>query len=350
MKIRELAATALAILLLTACGGGGGQPATTTEQSSEPQTATTSWKSRFNTVDIDFYNGPVVEDKDGALSISSQSGPAGLFFRKSVLRGETYRVMVSGETESGLTSLRIKFDDAEPVFVALNLMNGNFSFEFSDVGDVELLIYSDTAYRYSLAALSIAPCETCVHSSISNARLKARIMSENPELEDLVRADTLQAAAVLTAWVAQTIDQGDPLGPTMLDTALVEVSQPGWIQDKLWDTDLGETFCQGFATYLDKVFNLFGIKSFVLTMGYDQTTFTHVTTIVVIDDVNGKRFYMFDPTFNGTFVDSSDGAWIDLGTLFEQYAATGMDGLECVFESQPLSRTKFVHESSMELF
>lgn len=335
---------------MVACSGGGGQSDPATEQSSGPVTAQDSWKSRFATVDVDFYNNPVVEDKDGELSISSQSGPAGLFFRKSVLRAATYRVTVSGETGAGSTALRIKFDDTEPIFVGLNSMNGDFSFEFSDVGNVELLIYSDTAYRYDLAALSIEQCASCVHSSVSNARLKTRILADNPELEDLIRTDTLRAAEVLTDWVAQIVDQGDPLGPTIRDTALIEVSRPGWLQDNLWDADLGGTFCQGFAAYLDKVFSLFGIKSFVLTMGYDQTYFTHVTNVVVIDQVNGKRFYMFDPTFNGTFVDAFSGAWVDLETLFEQYAEAGMEGLECVFESQPISRTKFVYESSIDHF
>jgi hypothetical protein len=158
------------------------------------------------------------------------------------------------------------------------------------------------------------------------------------------------AAEILTDWVAQTEDLGNKEGPAKFNTALIEVSPPGWIQDNLWDKDIGGTFCQGFATYLDKVFNLFGIKSFVITMGYDQTYFTHVTTIVVIGDADGKRFFIFDPTFNGTFVDAFDGARVDLATLFEQHATLGMERIESSFESMPFSRTIFVHESSIERF
>jgi hypothetical protein len=162
-SLRLLFFAILGFLILSSCNGGSGQSDSPLEQASDSPTEPPSnpkplpdpWKSRFSEFDISLFNSPVIEDKDAVLRISSQDDPAGLFFRKAVLREEVYRVTVSGETEKGYTMLRIKFDDTEPIYVALDLMNGDFSFEFSDVGRIELLIYSETTYRYGLMRLFI---------------------------------------------------------------------------------------------------------------------------------------------------------------------------------------------------
>lgn len=340
--ILSLFASIILSLFLSSCGGNSG--------GSEQTSASGSWIDRFSTVDVAFFNNPIVEDSDGILRISGQGDPDGLYFFTTVIRENVYRVTVSGATEYGYTTLRIKFDDAEPIYVALDLMEGDFYFEFSDVTWIELLIFSDTAYRYALNALSIVQCDSCEHSSISNVRLKTRILAENPGLDITLQENTLRAAEILTDWVAQTVDHADSIGPVNLNTAVVEVAQPGWIQDNLWDNDMGGTFCQGFATYLDKVFSLFGIKSFVITIGYNQTNLTHVTTVVVTDDQNGKRFFMFDPTFNGAFTDLIDGSWVDLATLFEQYETLGMQEMKAAFEPHPILRTKFIRETAIDSF
>lgn len=101
------------------------------------------------------------------------------------------------------------------------------------------------------------------------------------------------------------------------------------IYQDIWLSDAGGSSCSGFAVFLQKVLTLFDIPAFTVDVGYAGTPLTHVTTLV---PYLGK-FYLFDPTLGGVYVDRS-GQYVDFPSV--------VAGAKSSFQASPISRTMFI--------
>lgn len=181
----------------------------------------------------------------------------------------------------------------------------------ADASTLELLIYADQAFEYRLSSAGISECATCKPTQQVDDELRARIVADVPPLSSLNQLGQLELARLLTAWTAANLDHGWTTKLKIRNSAWVEMLSPGRLQSELWDVDAGGTSCYGFAVFLDKIFKLFGIEAFVIDIGLQDKTLTHVTNVVVVREGASRRYYAFDPTFNGTIL-GSNGDFVDI--------------------------------------
>jgi hypothetical protein len=268
---------------------------------------------------IDTYNQPTVENADGTLSISAANPPAGLVFRKALNANMIYRVRVKGSQLKGRTTLRITIGKQQPSYGAAP--DGDFSRIVSGASAIELLLYGDAAFTYGLQEITIEECPNC----FTDEKLKNIIRGALPGIDEQARSDVLEAASRLLGWVAPILDVGDRIDVFADLSRKLPIMSASEIYSDIWQPDAGGASCSGFAVFFQKVLALFDIPAFTIDVGYEGTPLTHVTTIVPFE----RKFYVFDPTFGGVYVDSN--GYVDLVSVIA--------GAGAKFRAAPISRT-----------
>jgi hypothetical protein len=146
--------------------------------------------------------------------------------------------------------------------------------------------------------------------------------------------DRLDRAMALLHWAAPQIALDfDGARATRNTTALLQEKDPSPPEE-------GGTSCAGMAVFLDKVLKQAGYDSFTIDIGYPGTFVTHVTVVLALPGPYGRRFYILDPTFGGTYEDR--GEPIDLETML--WSGRGR------FRASGVSRAAFVTDKYLSLF
>jgi hypothetical protein len=102
----------------------------------------------------------------------------------------------------------------------------------------------------------------------------------------------LEKAAALLPWAAATVVVGTPEVPARHDLATLL---------PIFEARTGGGSCGLFATFYQDVLAKVGVPAITVDLGIPGTPTTHVTTLVWDHDT----FYVFDPTYNGRFLDAS---------------------------------------------
>ena len=80
---------------------------------------------------------------------------------------------------------------------------------------------------------------------------------------------------------------------------------------------------------------VFGYHALTMDVGYEGSNVTHVTTILIAGSDAEPTFYIFDPTFNGAYVDRGSGAFLSVDEVLRSIAV-GEPRYQ--FQTQPIKR------------
>ena len=104
--------------------------------------------------------GPVVVASGQDMRIGSTAGPGGVFFRRTIAADASYRLTIAGQAQSGQTTVRLTLGQSPPQW--LPAPDGRRVITFTGSQTIEVVVYSDTPYAYTLQALDLEVCERCV--------------------------------------------------------------------------------------------------------------------------------------------------------------------------------------------
>ncbi len=124
-----------------------------------PQAALSDLQNDFyhlltNKWETEMYNDPQLKSTNNSLTITGNSTSSGIYFRRSVNEKEKYKLKIVGKTHSTPVSLRLRIDDNEPQW--LKAPNGNAIIPISKAKKVEVLIYSDTRFKYEISNFTLS--------------------------------------------------------------------------------------------------------------------------------------------------------------------------------------------------
>ena len=132
------------------------------------------------------------------------------------------------------------------------------------------------------------------------------IIKELPGLENLLETNKLEAIRRIRSWAAKKATWGEY--PPEIELYTLDAFQ---IDEQVWKPGFG-TSCGGFAYFLEKVLLSFKITAFTLDFGVPNSNLTHVTLVVALNEGEGFKFYVFDPTFNASYIDTNSKKIIDI--------------------------------------
>jgi hypothetical protein len=277
---------------------------------------------------VESYNQPyVAAEGKSKVSLKVESPPAGLFMRTALDATKVYRIGVSGARIGGEMTLRITNGNQKPAY--MRAPQGTAYLVVDHAKSTELLLYGDATATYDLQRLTVEECPKC----LTDEGLKDIIRAALPGIDQQAKQEVLTASSRLMRWAASVVDVGGSIDEFKnLSDALPSMSA-AQIYSDIWQSDAGGASCGGFAVFLQKVLALFNIESLTMDVGYEGTPLTHVTTIVPF---KGK-FYVFDPTFGGTYANAN--RYVDFPSV--------VAGERAELTAAPISRTMFFGKSSM---
>ncbi len=270
--------------------------------------------------EVSKYNNGLL-DSNTQTYVMAEQAPAGIYFvRDGLDANQTYRLKVKGQNVSGRATLRIKKNAETPSY--MRAPTYNFDYNLEGVNRLELLIYADAPFAYTLDHLTLEVCDNCV----TNQELRELVLRETPELSRVLDDDQDYALSLLLDWASNRLDLGtDPVRVAANTSRAVSVPVAQTYQDILMKND-GGMWCAGKAVFFGKLLRLFGYESFTANFGIVEDGLNHVTTIVPLRVEDGWRFLNLDPTFNVTFWKTSD-QMHDLLELLSQHKAAKVPNL-----------------------
>jgi hypothetical protein len=288
------------------------------------------------------YHRPNVDpDPSGVVIGGSGDQAEGIYFRFQLDPSMRYRLTMTGRTLTGTTTLRTRHDDADALYHPP--MEGTDSLAFTGTTEYEVLLYFGPPSIYLLESISVALCTDCRVDS----DLRELISESLPGLEEQVGDRTLQGARRILDWVANAGDYA--LSASIHERANPRVARANaaGIYYEIFLPDAGGVYCGGYSIFLNKVFRLFGYDSFTINYGDLNDALTHVTVVVPVrqqttesESPSSWRFYFFDPTFNGTYVDPNSGDQLSVRRMLELIANDAADGIR--LEELPVDRREFL--------
>jgi len=145
----------------------------------------------------------------------------------------------------------------------------------------------------------------------TNDVLRQQLLFEIPELTPvLISGETLKASELILKWAART-------GDFALDGTTVNIAAQATSAADLFynyfEPNVGGMSCGGYGNYYSSLLKLFEIDS--LNIGFGQLPLlTHVTVVIPIREAGTWKFYLMDPTFGTTFINSETD---QLATFFD---------------------------------
>lgn len=269
---------------------------------------------------VRIYGSGKVERAPDGFRISNGDTSGGVIF--SYEFDKPNRFQLSGVSEKGTATLRIgrpgrplRYEQFRP---------GPFQFNFDGEGSVEFYLYSDFPFSYVLREIKLTPCNDCP----TRDDFKARILRDVPELAAALQSDRFLAARLLLDWAARNGDWTEDKEIEEATYQLIDANNVQTIFYDIFEPNKGAAFCGGLSLFLNKIYHLFGFRSFVAGFGEIRGELTHLTVIVAEPDKAGDwRFYMFDPWWNATFLDAQTGRYLPIFELIGRLRATGKAGM-----------------------
>ena len=285
------------------------------EEASQP-----GWK-------VSQYGDAKLRRKGDMVRIDARKDGGALFQRSDLDHGKTYRLRITGIPEASSPLVRIQLDDRVPEVG--RAPDRDLELTIAGSERLAVTVYAPSDFHYDVK-LSIRECGDC----LSNKDLRQLIVAEMPNIETDLKADPLSGIHRLVLWTAKRVDLGNDPSNAIAVLNLLPASQ---IYQEFWKPNRGGASCGSFAIFFRKVLGLFDIDSFVIDIGYLGTYLTHVTTVVPIKSPSGFKFYVFDPTFGGTYI-SRDHGYADLQSVLA-------DPESATFDAKPVLRTAIVGDA-----
>lgn len=269
------------------------------------------------------------------LRIEATEGGA-LFEREGLDRHRAYKLKISGSPHFSVPELRLQLDD-RPIESTLS-PNEDFEVTITDAERLRVMVDANEEHYQYRVRLSLRECDDCV----SDADLREVIAQALPNIESELQTNRLAAVHKLLLWTARKVDLGGDV-PQFTDmTGVMKLLPASQIYDEIWKPDRGGASCGAFATFFSKILALFDVQSFVIDVGYLGSYLTHVTTVVPVRNGATFKFYIFDPTFGGTYL-TRDGDYADLRLAL-------MRPQSVVFSARPVVRTAIVGDADWRNF
>ena len=266
------------------------------------------------------------------LRVEGGPEPSGILFRTTTDRNDLTRLLVRGIARSAtLPGLRVRENGGPYVWQPLDERGG--SLVLSRGSQVEILLYSDQPYAFELQEFRVERCPDC----LTAAAFKELVAAE-AHVEPTDRG--LGLVRKLRNWTANAVVFA--LDQSLVDQTTIAVANepPSQAYVEYFKSSRGGVSCGGIAVFFQKVLALFGVPSFTIGIGWNGTLLTHVTTIVVDGRGAARRYYIFDPTFAGTYV--AGGTYVDALDLLR--------GAQARFETDPMSRRVLVPRPQIDAF
>lgn len=168
------------------------------------------------------------------------------------------------------------------------------------------MIYGDKPYKYLLSNISITQ-----YSGKINADLKNELLNTIPMLRYNLKHNRLRAADQLANWVANNTLW------SISEATHVDMMQASDIYYNFFGKHQGGVYCAGTATFLNKIYNLFGYKNLTIDTGLLGTSLTHVTNYIGVKKNNRWKFYLMDPTMNQRFFNRHTGQYATISTILK---------------------------------
>jgi hypothetical protein len=277
------------------------------------------------------YGQPATQPAPQGVVLGGGASPSGVFFTRKLNPEQFYRLTVQGRAGGVLPSLRLHLDERP---LSWHSLANGANMILPKAAELEALVYADVPYTYNLREIRVEPCPACITDEI----LKAAIIGEagiSPGDAPLILARKLRT------WTANAVVLGpEPVNMTATTTAVVV--QPAWqTYVEIFKPGLGGVSCAGIAAYYQKILALFGLPSFTIDMGFDNGTgLTHVTTILVLGTPEQRHFFIFDPTFSGSYVKNGK-----IAEVMESLRAKRVE-----FRTTPMSRRVLIPHSELRRF
>ena len=278
----------------------------------------------------ELYHSPEIS-ADGERVYVSAAGDAGFRLQYKLDPRLVYEVTVEGANESGHTTLRIGRDGKVSYHPA---PDGQMVYSIFGVRLLELLIYSDSPYRYRLDKVSILLCPECKNDE----ELRAEIRRQIPALDMMFAEQPLDAVRQLLDWAANRADYA--FGQSIAAQTNISPLSAAQIYFGVFEPNRGGVYCGGEAEFFDRILKLFAVDSFIWNFGDLKDDLTHVTVVIADHSLNNTRFFVFDPTFNLTFRSSENGELLDIEQVFALIRKGQWEQIHA--ETRPLEQRDFL--------
>lgn len=160
----------------------------------------------------------------------------------------------------------------------------------------------DGANWFSVAAGNLSPSAKIVDvPGASSATLRAAILSDLPGLRAALNTgNTRSAVQQLRMWTSNAGDLALFNNPMLTEAASAsEAFYSAYARDKAGSS------CGGLSEFYTQILKLFSIDSLTINMGDVTADLVHTTVIVPIWENNAWSFELYDPTFNGTLINTT---------------------------------------------
>lgn len=264
-------------------------------------------------VAISIYGDPKVsiDPIQHTLSLGTNNKSAGIIFYYDKLDPtQHYQLAMDGSDLKNKTSIHFE-ENGNTQW--LNAETGEVHVNVTGTKNVKWLVYGDHSFQYLLKHVSLRVCPECT----TDVDLKNKILHEIPALQEHLKYDQLLAAKEIMNWVANhLLYASDP--SSLIKNNFFNNLSAADIND-YFDKKQGGVYCGGGAYFLAKIYELFDLPAFTVTMGIPNTNLTHVTVVVAERANSSYRYFIFDPTFNVTFYNKQTKAFASVDELWRAF-------------------------------
>lgn len=174
----------------------------------------------------------------------------------------------------------------------------------SNLGTWRIRSFDGTNW-FGVAAGNLSPSARILDvPGASNAALRSLILADLPGLKSALNSgDTRTAVHLLRQWTANAADAALFSNPLLIDAMS---AADAYFQDYV--ANRAGSSCGGFSDFYTQILSLFQIDSLTINMGDVTADLIHTTVLVPIWENNAWSYEFYDPTFNGTLINTSTNA------------------------------------------
>ena len=188
--------------------------------------------------------------------------------------------------------------------------DGRVFYNIFNTSKATLFLNIHPQIKYQLNSIQFHECPQCVDQK----EFVQLIRKDKPQLDTLLKKDPLLAAESILDWTANATPFA--LSKEFHDDKTENFNRmaPEEIHN-LFSLNLAAVYCGGSSLYLNKVLALFDIDSLTVDFGDANDRITHTTVMVNRVSGNHWKHYIFDPTFNVTFHNSTNSQFLSLNEI-----------------------------------
>ena len=241
----------------------------------------------------ELLNPPESSPQVKIISSSYSNKPQGIGLTYELDPKKRYLVAITGQFYTIRPLLGIRISGTPDRIIPAP--DGRIFLNIFNTQKVTLFLNIQPQIKYHLKSVQFLNCPQC----IDQEELINLIRKNKPQLDNLLKRDTLLAAHSLLDWTANATPFA--LSPSFHDKTKNFNRMAAEEIYNLFRLNHAAVYCGGSSLFLNKIFALFGINSITVDFGDTSGFLTHTTVLVTKYFKNRWEYYIFDPTFNATF-------------------------------------------------